>query len=52
MCVTKSGSDGPCAAKGFMRFEVDSLDELRALLDGNPVFEAGGEVELLELVED
>ena len=52
VCVAKAGADGPCVARGFMRFEVESLDELRALLDGNPVYEAGGEVELLELVDD
>lgn len=37
---------------GFMRFEADSIDQVRELLAGNPVFEAGGIVEIHELIED
>lgn len=52
VCVKKGCRDGPCIVRGFMRFEADTIDEVRALLEGNPVYEAGGEVELLELVPD
>ncbi len=52
VCVKKDGREGPCVVRGFMRFEADTIDEVRALLEGNPVYEAGGEIELLELVAD
>ena len=38
-------------ATGFMRFEADAMTQVRSLLPGNPVYEAGGQVELVELVE-
>ena len=34
---------------GFIRVSANSLDDARALLIGNPVFEAGGTVEIREL---
>lgn len=34
---------------GFIRIEARDLAEARTLLDGNPVFEAGGTVEIREL---
>ncbi|HEY1614237.1 MAG TPA: YciI family protein [Rhizomicrobium sp.] len=34
---------------GFMRVRAESLDQARSLLTGNPVFEAGGTVEIREL---
>ena len=36
---------------GFMRFEAESIDEVRALLDGNPAYESGAEIEIHELVK-
>ena len=33
-----------------MRYENENINQVRALLKGNPVYEAGGEVELFELV--
>ena len=62
--VFRGGSaigDGVCARKdkgerpmtphlsGFMRIEAESLEQARAVLAGNPVYEAGGTVEIREL---
>ena len=37
---------------GFVRVRADDLDAARAWLEGNPVYEAGGTVELRALPED
>ena len=37
---------------GFLRIRASSLDEATRYLAGNPVFEAGGTVELRELPKD
>lgn len=37
---------------GYLLIEAADLDDARALLEGNPVFEAGGTVEIHELVPD
>jgi hypothetical protein len=34
---------------GFIKVQAESLDHARELLKGNPVFEAGGTVEIREL---
>ena len=34
---------------GFIRVNADTIDDARTLLRGNPVFEAGGTVEIREL---
>jgi hypothetical protein len=34
---------------GYIRISAGDLDEARGLLAGNPVFEAGGTVEIREL---
>lgn len=47
----RKGREQDCIVTGFMRFEADDISQIRALLEGNPVYEAGGEVELLELIE-
>jgi hypothetical protein len=50
-CVRKSG-DAPeptAHISGFIRVTAGSLAEARKLLPGNPVFEAGGTVEIREL---
>lgn len=49
-CHSKVNDNSDCAVTGFMRFEADSIDEIEALLPGNPVYESGGSVELLEIV--
>jgi hypothetical protein len=49
--VRKSGEAAPITAElaGFIRVTADSLDQAKSLLTGNPVFEAGGTVEIREL---
>jgi hypothetical protein len=37
---------------GFLRIRAASLDEASSFLAGNPVFEAGGTIELRELLRD
>ena len=39
-------------ASGFLRVRAGSLDEAARFLAGNPVFEAGGTVEIRELPKD
>ncbi len=34
---------------GYIRVRADTLDQARELIEGNPVFEAGGAVEIREL---
>ena len=49
--LRKSGTAQPLTAHlaGFIRVRADSLDQVKTLLIGNPVFEAGGTVEIREL---
>ncbi len=51
VCVSRDGHSGACATTGFMRFEAASRNDVLALLPGNPVYEAGGHVEILEVIE-
>ncbi len=37
---------------GFMRFEAENIERVQELITGNPVYEAGGEIEVLELLVD
>ena len=48
LCARKSGAAPAITGHltGFIRVGADSLDHARALLAGNPVFEAGGTVEI------
>jgi hypothetical protein len=51
VCARKAGTPAPLTANlvGFIRVNADSFDAARSLLAGNPVFEAGGTVEIREL---
>ncbi len=51
ICVRKAGTVPSVSAQltGFIRVSAARLDEARSLLAGNPVFEAGGTVEIREL---
>jgi hypothetical protein len=51
VCVRKEGSPPPITdhLAGFIRIEAASLAEAQTLLAGNPVFEAGGTIEIREL---
>ena len=37
---------------GYLRVQAESLEQARELLEGNPVFECGGTVEIRELPKD
>ncbi|MEZ4364410.1 MAG: hypothetical protein R3B48_29815 [Kofleriaceae bacterium] len=52
VAIADKREGGACSVTGFMRFAAASRDEVRALVRGNPLYEAGGELELLELLED
>jgi hypothetical protein len=51
ICVRKSGTPASVTEHlaGFIRVNADNLDQAKSLLTGNPVFEAGGTVEIREL---
>ena len=51
VCTRKNGAPASVTAHltGFIRVTADSLDQAKSLLIGNPVFEAGGTVEIREL---
>lgn len=48
--IGKDQPDQPCTVTGFMRFEADDIAQVRALINGNPDYESGGQVEILELI--
>jgi len=53
LCFDQQNPQGvaeSCVVSGFMRFEADTLEQVAALIPGNPVFESGDQVELHELV--
>jgi len=54
VCVARSSAPAEIAAHliGYLRVRAGSLEDARKLLVGNPVFEAGGTVEIRELPED
>jgi len=51
VCVNKAGTKVEVSAHivGFITVQAESLDQARDFLNGNPVFEAGGTVEIREL---
>jgi hypothetical protein len=54
LCLSKSGAAVPTSGDlvGYLRVTAGSIEDARALLPGNPVFEAGGMVEIRELPKD
>lgn len=52
--VRKASVPGPESAHlaGFLWVTADSLEQALGLVQGNPTYEAGGTVEVRELVED
>lgn len=50
----KSGQPGAGGEhlSGYLRLQAASLDQARSFLSGNPVYEAGGTVEIRELPRD
>jgi hypothetical protein len=51
ICACKSGPPPPVTEHvvGYIRVTADSLEQAKALLAGNPVYEAGGTVEIRAL---
>lgn len=54
LCVRKSGPVPEISHRlnGYIRISAIDLEAARSLLGGNPVFEAGGTVEIRELPKD
>ena len=50
--LTKGDSDTDCVITGYMRFSAGNLEEIRELVAGNPLYEAGGRIELLEEIPE
>ena len=53
-CVSKTGTPPPISAQlgGYIRVRAESLEDARRFLAGNPVYEAGGTIEIRELPRD
>jgi hypothetical protein len=53
-CFRKHGQAPPVTAHlgGYIRITAQNLDDARTFLEGNPVYEAGGTVEIRELPRD
>jgi hypothetical protein len=51
MCLKKDGHAPPISSHivGYVRIEVEDMAAAQALLAGNPVYEAGGVIEVREL---
>jgi hypothetical protein len=51
VCARKSGTPAAVTTQvvGFIRVNANDMDGAKSLLPGNPVFEAGGTVEIREL---
>ena len=51
VCMSKIGTPPGITAhlSGFIRVQAESLKQAQVLIAGNPVFEAGGTVEIREL---
>lgn len=52
VALTKGENDGECRITGYIRLTSDSIDDAKILVAGNPLYEAGGRVELLEEIPD
>jgi len=54
ICITKSGPAREIAShlSGYIRIQAESLEHAKKLLEGNPVLESGGTVEIRELPRD
>jgi len=50
-CANKSGAPAEISKRivGYLRVRAETLTEAREFLSGNPVYEAGGTVEIREL---
>lgn len=53
-CFRKDGKTPPISAHlaGFIRITAQDMSDARTFLEGNPVYEAGGTVEIREFPRD
>ena len=53
LSMRKAGTPGRLVSElaGFIRVSADTLEQAKTLLTGNPLYEAGGTVEIRELPE-
>ena len=53
-CVTKTGQPKHITShlSGYIRVHAENIEEAKKLLEGNPVLELGGTVEIRELPRD
>ena len=51
VCIVKNGDESSCIVTGYIRFTAENIAEAKSLLVGNPVYESGGAIELLEEVQ-
>ena len=51
VCLRRSGPVPDVSAQltGFIRIEAEDIDAARRMMDGNPIYEAGGTVEIRAL---
>jgi len=49
-CLNKNNSRPPCLVTGFMRFEAENIEQVKALVAGNPTYENDQDVEILEVI--
>ncbi len=53
-CIRKTGTPAPVAKQlaGYIRITAPNLAAARALIEGNPAYEAGATIEIRELPRD
>ena len=51
ICVQNDAEDTACDVTGYIRFEANDLAAARLLLVGNPAYEAGCSIEVLEEIQ-
>ena len=54
VCLRRDGVAKPTTShlSGYIRVRAESMNDAKRFLDGNPVYEAGGTIELRELPRD
>ena len=52
-CISKTDNSKPITGhlSGYIRIEAGDLEHAKELIKGNPVFEAGGTIEIRELLK-
>ena len=50
--VAEGKVDCRCEVTGYMRFSAECSEEVKEFITGNPLYEAGGSIELLEEIPD